>query len=467
MSQEERTGLGVRGSGLERQSSELKRIVAGGKGLSFRAPSPEPRAPFLLAIALALTACTPVRNAKPVNLELWAMGREGEVVQELMPEFERRNPGVHVRVQQIPWTAAHEKLLTAFVGDATPDVAQLGNTWIPELVALRALADLTPRVGTGRAVDEASNFPGIWATNVIDGAVYGIPWYVDTRVLFLRTDLLAQAGVAAPPRTWAAWRDAMVRVKSLPGGERFGILLPTSEWAQPVLLGIQAGATLLRDGDRFGAFRAPEFRRAFDFYISLFKDRLAPALNANQVANVYQQFGEGLFAMYITGPWNLGEFRRRLPPRLAGSWTTAPLPAPVEAEWPGLSLAGGSSLVIFRRSPRQDAGWRLIEFLSAPEQQEAFFKASGDLPASRVAWRAPALAADPQAQAFFVQLQHVQPMPRIPEWEQVVTRVFEAAEQAIQGRTSVDDALAALDRDVDRMLEKRRWMLDRRERESR
>jgi multiple sugar transport system substrate-binding protein len=390
------------------------------------------------------------------------MGREGEVVQAMMPEFERRNPGVSVRVQQIPWTAAHEKLLTAFVGGSTPDVAQLGNTWIPELVELRALADLTARVGAGAAVDPADHFPGIWATSVIEGAVYGIPWYVDTRVLFLRTDLLARAGVTSPPRSWAAWRDAMVRVKDLPGGERYGILLPTSEWAQPVLLGIQAGATLLRDGDRYGAFRAPEFRRAFEFYISLFKDRLAPALNANQVANVYQQFGEGFFAMYITGPWNLGEFRRRLPRELAAAWTTAPLPAPSEADWPGLSLAGGSSLVVFRASPHPDAAWRLIEFLSQPEQQEAFFRESGDLPANRAAWRSPALAADPQAQAFYLQLQHVQPMPRIPEWEQVATRVFEAAEQAIQGRASLDDALAALDRDVDHMLEKRRWILDRR-----
>jgi multiple sugar transport system substrate-binding protein len=42
-------------------------------------------------------------------------------------------------VQQIPWTAAHEKLLTAYVGESTPDIAQMGNTWIPEFHAVRAL----------------------------------------------------------------------------------------------------------------------------------------------------------------------------------------------------------------------------------------------------------------------------------------------------------------------------------------
>ena len=42
------------------------------------------------------------------------MGREGEVAQALTPAFERANPGVRVEVQQLPWSAAHAKLLTAF-----------------------------------------------------------------------------------------------------------------------------------------------------------------------------------------------------------------------------------------------------------------------------------------------------------------------------------------------------------------
>ena len=101
------------------------------------------------------------------------MGREGEVVQQLMPEFERRHPGIRVRVQQIPWSAAHEKLLTAFVGDAMPDVFQVGNTWIPELAALGALAPLDARLAASATARAADYFPGILDTNVIDGATYG------------------------------------------------------------------------------------------------------------------------------------------------------------------------------------------------------------------------------------------------------------------------------------------------------
>src|SRR5207249_8954935 len=120
------------------------------------------------------------------------------------------------------------------------------------------------------------DFPGILDTNVIDGVTYGVPWYVDTRVLFYRRDLLAAAGHPDPPRTWAAWSDAMARLKARAGPERYAILLPLREWQPPVILALQLGAGLLRDGDRYGDFRSPAFRRAFDFYLDLFRRGLAP-----------------------------------------------------------------------------------------------------------------------------------------------------------------------------------------------
>ena len=76
------------------------------------------RLPFILALVL-LAGCGAADDV--VTVEFWAMGREGEVVQALIPEFERRHPGIRVEVQQVPWSAAHEKLLTAYAGDATPD----------------------------------------------------------------------------------------------------------------------------------------------------------------------------------------------------------------------------------------------------------------------------------------------------------------------------------------------------------
>ncbi len=428
-----------------------------------RAAAPRSRARLglllLACVSFAASAACRPRAGAPEALRFWAMGREGEVVQELIRDFERENPGIRVRVQQIPWSAAHEKLLTGFVGGSTPDVAQLGNTWVSEFVALGALERLGPWLAGSVTVAESCYFAGIWDTNVIDAVPYGVPWYVDTRLLFYRRDLLARAGVASMPETWAGWRAAMEKVKRLGGKDRYAILLPINEWVPLMIMGLQAGSPLLGPDRTRGAFSGPEFRRAFHFYLDLFRDGLAPPLSNTQVANLYQEFARGYFAMYLTGPWNLGEFRSRMPAELKDAWATAPLPGP---EGPGLSMAGGSSLVVFHGSRHKEAAWKLVEFLSRPAQQARFYHLSGDLPARREAWSDSALAADPRARAFERQLLRVAPWPKVPEWEQITSLLQDQSERAVRGATPGDSALAALDRDVDRVLEKRRWMLARR-----
>jgi len=412
----------------------------------------------LLALA---AACRHDGADTRTTVRFWGFGREGEVVRELVPAFEKRHPGIRVEVQQIPWTAAHEKLLTAFVGDATPDAAQLGNTWVPEFVSLGALAPLDARIARSPA-GRGDSFAGIWDTNVLDGQTWGLPWYVDTRLLFYRTDLVSAAGGPWPPRSWSEWREAMENIKQRGGPGRFAILLPVDEWTQPVIFGLQTGAPLLADGGRRGAFRDPRFRRAMAFYLDLYASGLAPALDLQSVANLYQQLAEGYFAMVITGPWNLGEFRSRLPAEMQDRWATAPLPPPEAGmPYPGASLAGGSSLVLFRQSRSPEAAWKWLEYLSEPATQARFYDLSGDLPARPSAWKLAGLAADPKAAPFLLQLQRVAPTPKVPEWEQIATRVAECAEQVMRGGRDLDAALADLDKDVDRMLEKRRWMLDR------
>ena len=406
-------------------------------------------------LAFLLVGCTSASARDTNTIRLWAMGREGEVVAQLIPDFERENPGVRVRVQQIPWSAAHEKILTAFVGEATPDIAMLGNTWVPEFVALDALEPLDDRTARSQSIKQTDFFPGSWSTNVVDGRAYGVPWYVDTRVLFYRTDLLKAAGYDSVPTTWPAWRDAMIRIKSRMGPRQYPILVPTSEWQPPVILGLQTGAPLLRDNGLYANFSDPRFRRAFDFYIGLFRDGLAPKVSGTEVSNLYQEFERGNIAMYISGPWQIGEFSRRLPPAAQGTWMTAPLPGPTG---PGMSMAGGASLAIFRGSQRKDDAWKLAEYLSRPDVQLRFYALTGDLPTNRAAWNDTALANNRYARAFRQQLDRMVPLPQVPEWEQIATKVYEYGEQAIRGRLTVDAALSALDRDVNGLLEKRRWM---------
>jgi multiple sugar transport system substrate-binding protein len=412
----------------------------------------------VLFAALLLGACSSPQDAR-LTLTFWAMGREGEAVSALIPEFERRHPELRVELQQLPWTAAHSKLLTAFASDALPDVIQLGNTWVPELAELNALAPLDAALAGSSSVQQQDYFPGIWDTNVINGTLYGLPWYVDTRLLYYRRDLLQQAGFDAPPQTWAEWLQMQAAIKSMVGPERYAVLLPLNEFEPLLALSLQQPTPLLRDDARYGNFRSAEFRQTLAFYAGMFERGFAPTMTNTQISNVWTEFGRGYFSFYVSGPWNIAEFHKRLPSELKDAWMTAPLPGPTG---PGASNAGGSSLVISRRSAHPDAAWALIEYLSEPEVQRQFHSLVGDMPPRRSSWDNSALADDRYAQAFREQLERAKPTPKIPEWERIATEMRLVAERVVHGDFSIDQAVTELDARTDRILEKRRWLLDRR-----
>lgn len=412
----------------------------------------------VLLLVLLLAGCAKPRE-QGTELRFWVVGREGEVLARvLLPEFERLHPHIRVRVQTLPWTAAHAKLLTAFASDALPDVFQLGNTWMPEFAAIGALAPLDARLAASRSMWVDDYFPGILDTNRIDDVLYGIPWNVDTRLLFYRSDVLAELGFAQPPRTWDEWRAMQAAIKRSVGPERYAVLLPLNEFEPQLALALQQDEPLLRDGGRYGNFRSAGFRRALGFYHEMFASDRAPKMTNTQIANVWVEFGRGFFAFYISGPWNIAEFRQRLPASLKDAWSTAMLPGP---DGPGASIAGGSSMVLNVRGMHQDAAWTLIEYLSQPSIQRELNRRLGSLPSRRSSWDHPDLQQDKYAQAFRAQLELVKPTPKVPEWEQIAQELRVVSERLVAGEFDLDRAVEELDARADRILEKRRWMLDR------
>lgn len=415
---------------------------------------------FAVMIFLFLMAgCTDESHPDGMlQIKFWAMGREGEIVPELLKEFERENPDVRVLVQQVPWTAAHEKLLTAFVGETLPDVAQLGNTWIAEFAALDALAEMDGLVGASSIIEEQDYFPGIWSTNRIGDVLYGLPWYVDTRLLFFRQDILKAAGIGRPPRDWKEWMRAATAVKQFVGTNNFALFVPVNDFEMQLSLALQQGVPLLREGERYGNFSHPGVVTALEFYLDFFRKGLAPASSESAISNVWDEFSRGYFTFYLTGPWNIGEFRRRLPSELQNDWMTAILPGP---SGPGASMAGGSSLVVFEQSKQKDAAFRLVEFLSRPKIQQQFYELSGNLPPRRASWRGDRIESDPYVEAFRNQLERALPAPKVPEWERIVQELRKVSERAVHEQWTATETAGELDARIDRILEKRRWLLAR------
>lgn len=416
---------------------------------------------FALLASLFTLSCNANKDNK-ITIKFWAMGAEAEYVTKLVPEFEKENPGIKIDVQQIPWNAAQEKLVTAFASDNTPDICQLGNTWIPQFSSLHAIIALDHFVAKSKTIKKENYFTGIWDTNVMDSIVYGIPWYIDTRVMFYRKDVFKEAGYKNPPRSWSELLDLCEKIKALyPNGNKYAIYLPTNEWAPFIIFALQNHASLLKDNNSRGNFSSKEFKEAFEFADKFHKENLAP-LGISEVTNVYQAFAEKYFSIYISGPWNINEFKKWMTGDLADKWSTAPMPSKYGVKYPGISLAGGSSLVIFKNSKHKDEAWKFIEFLSQTSTQLEFYHLLYNLPAVKEAWKDSSLENNKYIKAFHEQFENVVATPKVPEWEQIAfDKVQQYAEIVVRGAMPIDEALANLDKDVDQILEKRRWLLSK------
>lgn len=402
------------------------------------------------ASLLPLAACSR-RDAN--SLQFWAMGNEAAAVPKLLAERPFDAGQSKLDLQPLPWSAAHEKLLTGYAGESLPDVGQIGNSWLAELAAIGAIEPV-PEQYQNLLEDQ---FAGVVETNKIGGRLWAVPWYVDTRVHFYRTDIFERAGHEKPPERWAEWKQALHAVKKQVGADNYAILIPVNEYEHLTTMALSAGASMLKDDGTRGAFAAPEFVEALGFYKSLYDEKLAPLAAATQISNVWTEFERGFFSIYPSGPWTVGEMKTRLPEEFQGKWGTAINPGPDGA---GAAAPGGSSLVVFAGSQKPQEAWKLIQHLLDPGNQVVFQKLTGDLPARRSSWATAGLQSDPIFQTFGAQLDNNRALPKVPEWERIVSEMQVVAERMVRGQFSVKAAAAEMDVRADKLLAKRRWMME-------
>src|SRR4029453_13767622 len=113
------------------------------------------------------------------TIDVWAMGTEGELLPDLVAEFEKENPDADVNVTAIPWQDYAKKIETAVASGSTPDATMIGSSDLASFVAGGVLDPVPDGL-----VDDSSFFAGAQSSTEIDGAAYAVPWYVETRVLF-------------------------------------------------------------------------------------------------------------------------------------------------------------------------------------------------------------------------------------------------------------------------------------------
>lgn len=366
------------------------------------------------------------------SISVWALGAEGDKLGELAKGFEAENPGAKVKVTVIPFDAAHDKIASAIAAKQTPDVSLAGTTWVSEFADSGAL-DATPT----DLIDKAKFFPGAWDTTNVGGTSFGVPWYVETRVIYYRKDLAAKAGVT-PKKDWS-WQDlkAFGNAMQDKGGAKWGISLQpggTGSWQTYMPFAWQDGAELV-DGDQFGFDSAP-MAKALDYYASYFKEKISPT---DLVPGALESgFIKGDIGAFVSGPWHMGILKDQGGAKFEGKWDVAQMPKQQSAT----SFVGGGDLMVFKDSKNRDTAWKFVDYLTQEAAQQKLYELVGSLPSVQSAWSTGKLATDPMLKIFGEQLADAKSAPAIATWEQVANSLDDAVEQVSRGTKDSKTALS-------------------------
>ena len=235
------------------------------------------------------------------NLTVWAMGTEGENLPKLTGAVPAGQPGregdrhadpVGRRAQQV-----HHRDHRA-VDCRTPRWSAPPG-WASSPTSARSTR---PR----RASTTSGFYPGALDTTKVGGTQYGVPWYVETRLVYYRKDLAAKAGFSTPPTDWDGLK-AMAKAMKEKAGAKYGINLQpggSGSWQTVMPFAWSAGANITGDDQKEFTFDTPEMQEGLKYYQSFFTEKLAGTdLPPNQTE---AQFVNGQVPMFISGPWMAG-----------------------------------------------------------------------------------------------------------------------------------------------------------------
>lgn len=365
-------------------------------------------------------------------IRMWVMPNSPRPVKDLekiLKPFEKSHPGIHVEVTSVDWGAALTKLTTAAISKQAPDIAQLGTTWVGVISATDALEDLTPRATKMRASQVF--LPASWSTSGLKGSgkVTSIPWFVDARALYYRTDVFRKLNLTkADVDDYAKFEATLKKIKDaklvingieieplgVPGKNDWNVLHNVAPWIWAF------GGDFISADMKSSAFTSPASREGVKYFVGLadkgYIPRSSLELNTAQVA---AKFNEGDYAMYFDTPAQIKLLSTSYEKGGAGgtlaaqNYDVALYPKGPKGRF---TFFGGSNLAIFKSSKNKDEAWQVIEYLTSKEAELAYARETGFIPARKECFDDPYFTKDPKRKIFIDAIKFGRTYPTISAW---------------------------------------------------
>ncbi|MFA7503173.1 MAG: ABC transporter substrate-binding protein [Burkholderiaceae bacterium] len=379
-----------------------------------------------------------------------------QVVDRLVGEFEKANPDVDVEaIYAGNYDDARTKALAALKA-GTP--VQTSVLFSIDLHELRDLDVIRPFDDFATSAEDKAwlegFYPALMENGRADGKTWGIPFQRSTIVMYYNKDQFRQAGLDPDqaPRTWAEMRAAAAKLTDQGAADsRWGVMIPSTGYAYWMFgaLARQNGQVLMNQAGTQTYFNHPKTVEALDFWASLAKDEVSPK-GLVEWGTLRQNFLEGKTAIMWHSTGNLTAVMKD------AKFDVGVAPLPGNAN-PG-SPTGGGNFYLFKSGSEaeQQAAYRLVKFLTAPERSAQWSAATGYVGVSQASYETAALkdyaARVPQALVARDQLAVATAELSTHQAGRVRKLLDDAIQSVITGQSTAQDALDSAQAQADRVL---------------
>ncbi|HET9870737.1 MAG TPA: sugar ABC transporter substrate-binding protein [bacterium] len=331
---------------------------------------------FIVIASCGLTGCGTKDQGTVIKISSWGDLQENVILVNLISEFEKLHPDIHVKLERIPFSQYVPKLLTEVVGGIAPDVIFVEVNNFTDLYLRGALEPLTPFI-------QRDNFPlNDYYPAVVDrftsnGNTYVIPR--DTApiaVIYYNKQAFDEAHVPYPTDDWD-WNEFVSDAKKVMKYDpkdpqrvtRWGFIDEWPIWDAWVYDAGGSFADDVKKPTQWTFATDPASLVGIQFRSDLMnKYKIMPqpaGLAAMGGVGTADMFENGSAAMYFSGLWKVPQFRQITDFK----WDVVMFPKNPSG-FRGFPT-GGSGYGILKSSKHKEAAWELIKYISGPEGARA------------------------------------------------------------------------------------------------
>src|SRR5437016_3938973 len=400
----------------------------------------------LLALALlsvvallGLTACGD--GAKPPSIKVviaeYSKDHTRPFWQGLSEQYTKQT-GVKVELQVVDWNSIDQQVSTMIQNNQPPDVLNLNSFSSYAKDGLLYSADQVLSQKTKEDFLDAFARGGEY-----QGKLYGFPILASARAFFYNKDLLAKAGIAAPPTTWDEFIQAATKIQAL-GHETIGYALPLgpeeaqAEWA--IWMWNNGGGW--KSGDQW-TINSDRNVQALQFLAALANTHKVTQVNpgkTNRTDGAFQLFKDGKVGMVI----GFSPLARQLDAEGKVKYGVAEMPTRLAKS---VTLGVEDYLMAFKKKDNREAVKKFLDLYYQPDNITRWITAEGFLPVTKSGLER--MRADARLKPYLDALPNARLAPTTdPAWDRVKLDVQQNIGLAVQPGGNPKQVLDQLQRNA-------------------